>query len=55
MSSPPPKSSRYSLQAWPCREIHVHPPVRDFIYELGVVSSAVREDLEELVQKCNAS
>ena len=47
--------SRYSLRARPSREIRVHPPVRDPIYELGVVSSAVRADLEELVQRCNAS
>ena len=50
-----PIRSRYSLRARPSREIRVHPPVRDPIYELGVVSSAVRADLEELVQRCNAS
>ena len=48
-------ASRYPLRVLLSREIQVDPPVRDLIYELGAVSSAVREDLEELVRNSNAS
>ena len=47
--------SGYSLRRRPYREIQIQPLVRDPIYELGSVSRAVKADLEELVQRCNAS